>query len=619
MKYLLSTTLLVATTFSGGAAAGSASETKIELSPAHRDIINHLSTQLKNPQGKPPQVGDFTDAFACTADLSTGSVIDETNCGTATDADGGACVWCDASAVIGTGLCVTSSIQTMAAGLWGSMCASEDAASQSKRELSSAHHDIITDLSTQLENPQGKSPLVGDFTDAFACTADLSTGSVIDETNCGTTTDVDGGACVWCDASAVIGTGLCVTSSIQTMAAGLWGSMCASEDAASQSKRELSSAHHDIITDLSTQLENPQGKSPLVGDFTDAFACTADLSTGSVIDETNCGTTTDADGGACVWCDASAVIGTGLCVTSSIQTMAAGLWGSMCASEDAASQSKRELSSAHHDIITDLSTQLENPQGKSPLVGDFTDAFACTADLSTGSVIDETNCGTTTDVDGGACVWCDASAVIGTGLCVTSSIQTMAAGLWDSLCASDDGSTTPVDPAPTPPTPNPTPEPVPVPVPDDNNDLPDALKCSLDASSSLIADESTCTSLVDSTSATGEKCVWCNVPVIGGSCITNSDHSTISFLCSGEEEKGRKYLRGTKNVEGMPDLACAEDALGDGTRDSCAAKVDSNGDKCVWCDDGATFAICATSSQSGYLGSIMTCADAESSPVEATE
>eukprot|EP00580_Thalassiosira_gravida_P020795 CAMPEP_0201680362 /NCGR_PEP_ID=MMETSP0494-20130426/50561_1 /ASSEMBLY_ACC=CAM_ASM_000839 /TAXON_ID=420259 /ORGANISM="Thalassiosira gravida, Strain GMp14c1" /LENGTH=331 /DNA_ID=CAMNT_0048164081 /DNA_START=10 /DNA_END=1004 /DNA_ORIENTATION=+ len=331
------------------------------------------------------------------------------------------------------------------------------------------------------------------------------------------------------------------------MAAGLWGSMCASDDAASQSKRELSSAHHDIITDLSTQLENPQGKSPLVGDFTDAFACTADLSTGSVVDETNCGTTTDVDGGACVWCDASAVIGSGLCVTSSIQTMAAGLWDSLCASDD----------------------------GNTPAVDP--------------------------------------------ALCVTSSIQTMAAGLWDSLCASDDGNTPAVDPAPTPPTPNPTPEPVPVPVPDDNDGLPDALKCSLDASSSLITDESACASLVDSTSATGEKCVWCNVPIIGGSCITNSDHSAMSFLCSGEEEKGGKYLRGTNNVEGMLDLACAEDALDDGTQDSCAAKVDSNGDKCVWCDDGATFAICATSSQSGHLGSIMTCADAESSPVEATE
>jgi len=503
--------------------------------------------------------------------------------------------------------------------------AAADSASQTKRELSSAHRDIITDLSAQLENPQGKPPRVGAFTDAFVCTADLSAGSVIDETNCGTATDADGGACVWCDATAVIGTGLCVTSSIQTMTAGLWGSMCASDNAATfsgaadsapETKIELSSAHRDIITDLSAQLENPQGKPPRVGAFTDAFVCTADLSAGSVIDETNCGTATDADGGACVWCDASAIIGTGLCVTSSIQTMTAGLWDSMCASDDAASQTKRELSSAYRDIITDLSNQIENPEGKSPLVGDFTDEFACTADLSTGSVVDETNCGTTTDVDGGACVWCDASAVIGTGLCVTSSIQTMAAGLWDSLCASDDGSTPAIDPAPTP---NPTPEPVPVPVPDDNDGLPDALKCSLDASSSLIADESACTSLVDSTSATDEKCVWCNVPIIGGSCITNSDHSAMSFLCSGEEEKGGKYLRGTNNVEGMLDLACAEDALGDGTQDSCAAKVDSNGDKCVWCDDGATFAICATSSQSGYLGSIMTCADAEYSPVEATE
>eukprot|EP00580_Thalassiosira_gravida_P003563 CAMPEP_0201608490 /NCGR_PEP_ID=MMETSP0492-20130828/7514_1 /ASSEMBLY_ACC=CAM_ASM_000837 /TAXON_ID=420259 /ORGANISM="Thalassiosira gravida, Strain GMp14c1" /LENGTH=59 /DNA_ID=CAMNT_0048073289 /DNA_START=8 /DNA_END=184 /DNA_ORIENTATION=+ len=59
--------------------------------------------------------------------------------------------------------------------------------------------------------------------------------------------------------------------------------------------------------------------------------------------------------------------------------MAAGLWGSMCASDnmatlsgaaalDSASETKIELSLAHRDIITDLSTQLENPQGKSPLV-----------------------------------------------------------------------------------------------------------------------------------------------------------------------------------------------------------------------------------------------------------
>lgn len=277
----------------------------------------------------------------------------------------------------------------------------------------------------------------------------------------------------------------------------------------------------------------------------------------------------------------------------------------------------------------------QTQQQKTLRVGDIMDAFACTADLTSGSVVDdESTCATTTDSDGAACVWCDASAIIGTGLCASTSIQSMAGGLWDSFCSGDDGSTSGATPDATPavvtppPTPNPTPAPpppAPVPAPDDNG-LPDALKCTMDmATSQLVTDESTCVAQADPTSSSGEKCVWCSVPIVGGGCITNSAKASMSFLCSGEEtEKVEgKYLRGAE-VEGSDGLdvldpACLSDGLAGGTEESCGGKTDSKGESCVWCSaPGDAFGLCATPSQRGYLGEYMTCASvAPASPAYA--
>lgn len=294
-------------------------------------------------------------------------------------------------------------------------------------------------------------------------------------------------------------------------------------------------------------------------------------------------------------------------------------------------------SSAPRDVLAELSASLQdhadtNGDELRAGAGDFADALACTADLSTGEITDEADCATATDAGGAPCIWCDASAVLGQGVCVSSDIKSMAGQFWDQLCADDDAGPAPAPPVPAtpPPTPAPTPHPTepapaPVPVPDDDN-VPDALKCSVDAQSNLITDESTCVAKKDSTSATGENCVWCSVPVLGGSCITNSEKSSVSFLCSAEGDRARAggHLRGNVGGGGdgwkALDPSCLGDGLAGETRESCGARVDSDGEKCVWCDAGDdVFGICATPSQKGYIGSYMDCADGESAPVVAVE
>lgn len=269
-----------------------------------------------------------------------------------------------------------------------------------------------------------------------------------------------------------------------------------------------------------------------------------------------------------------------------------------------------------------ISNSLENPESLSE--GDWSSMLACTADMNSEnpSLIDESNCGTAKDSDGAACVWCDASAVIGQGLCVSTSQKTMLGQFWDAVCAADDGSNVP-DVPPTPPvpvpvapvTPSPTPLPTPpptdpAPVPDDDG-IPDQLKCAMDGQD-VVADETSCTAKKDTTSATDENCVWCKVPILGGSCITNSMHSSMSWICrssselfSGKEKEGG-YLRGDNGDKGgfkQLDPSCLVE------KDQCGNKTDSNGGACIWCDAGNNvFGICATSAQKDYLGRYLDCA-----------
>lgn len=196
---------------------------------------------------------------------------------------------------------------------------------------------------------------------------------------------------------------------------------------------------------------------------------------------------------------------------------------------------------------------LANAPSVLPALRDDTDwasQLACTADMTSDqpSIIDETACKTATDDSSHPCVWCDIAALAGSGVCVSPDLKTMVGQFWDTLCSNSGSSPAVVTSSPTPPptpppvVPEPKPEPKPEPAPDNggggDNDWSSQFKCSLDSSSgSIVADETTCTSLADATSSAGQKCVWCNVRLVGGACITNSMKSTVGFMCnSGSEE-----------------------------------------------------------------------------------
>lgn len=273
-----------------------------------------------------------------------------------------------------------------------------------------------------------------------------------------------------------------------------------------------------------------------------------------------------------------------------------------------------------NDLLNELATSLKK-SGVSPALreGDWTAMFACTADTATAALIDESTCSSTMDEDGNACVWCDASAILGQGLCASASMKDMAGDSWDQICGDAGSDTIPVDPpsppvipvpvitpAPTPKaTPNPT-EPAPVPAPDDNDD--DGGDCTDGA-----ADEASCEAQ--------QGCTWCKVFMLGGSCITSSMHDTVSFLCQSEDQTIAN-LRGGGGAWKELDPSCLGDTSGlAGDKDSCAGRSDSNGDGCIWCDAGEdVFGICATPSQKDYIGGYMNCAAFDvDAPVSAVE
>lgn len=193
----------------------------------------------------------------------------------------------------------------------------------------------------------------------------------------------------------------------------------------------------------------------------------------------------------------------------------------------------------------------------------WTDQFKCTADLDSDqpSLVDEKNCTANVDINSQPCVWCDLTALIGSGLCVTSDIKEMLGEYWDQLCATDSGSTpespanTPqVNPMPVPinpplhpipdlPTKSPTKAPAPTPA---DPPAAGAFSCAADASNNMITDQATCQAKADATSTTGQMCVWCPIPLVGGGCITNSDASSISWMCKGFEEMMQASASATK-------------------------------------------------------------------------
>jgi len=376
-------------------------------------------------------------------------------------------------------------------------------------------------------------------------------------------------------------------------------------------------------------------------DLLSQLACIIDVAGGGhpslIADETNCASTTDGGGRSCLWCDATSTIGSGLCVSSDQKSMMSQYWDQYCINTDEQQQ------------------QQEQQAGVSVAEGDWLSQLACNVDVSgqQPSLIDENTCSSTQDASGQACVWCDASATIGSsgGLCVSTDQKALLGQYWDQLCSTAGSSSTPPPPPPTPPpTPPPVPAPVPVPAPDNNN-VPTELICTMDASSNVISDETTCAGQKDTN---GNACVWCDVPILGGTCITTDMKSAISFLCSSssttasllesssldEHEKEGKYLRGDANSNDNKDTGddgkdndsgwktldptCLGNTNGlVGDKDDCTTQTDSNGNACIWCDAGNdVFGICATMEEKEYLGTYLNCdekAAAEEDGVDTVE
>lgn len=286
-----------------------------------------------------------------------------------------------------------------------------------------------------------------------------------------------------------------------------------------------------------------------------------------------------------------------------------------------------------------LATATADTPDNTPSLPSWTDQFKCTADLDSDqpSIIEESDCTTRTDANSQACLWCDLSSLIGPsqGLCVSSGIKEFLGAYWESVCAGGGANpdtannpVTPVNPIPIPviplatnpptkapvaPPPAVNPPPV-VPPPDnsDNGSFAGAFSCATDDSSKMISDASTCTAKKDITSE-DKNCVWCPVPLLGGGCITNSDASSISWMCKSFEtlmQSSTKNLRGVA-LDGWEilDTTCLGDTSGDlnAEKENCAGRNDKSGNSCVWCEGGGVLGYCVSTSQQNILGDYMTC------------
>jgi hypothetical protein len=250
-------------------------------------------------------------------------------------------------------------------------------------------------------------------------------------------------------------------------------------------------------------------------------------------------------------------------------------------------------------------------------------AFQCTITTDGGkpTLMNKSTCTTTAkDASDKPCIWCDATATIGTGICVSSNVKGMTGQYWDQFCKSSSNTdpNPPVGPVPTtpPPTPSPTPPPVP-------NDIPDSLRCSMDASHNVITDKTKCTT--EQKDASNKPCYWCNIPLLGGTCVTDSMKSTLGFMCQDQQEQPNMATLFVQLVEKIGtawkqfDPSCFGDwSIGLVTnKDVCTARTDKIGRACVWWDAPSgddddkddKFGICATSDQKEYVCSHMDCDD----------
>ena len=256
--------------------------------------------------------------------------------------------------------------------------------------------------------------------------------------------------------------------------------------------------------------------------------------------------------------------------------------------------------------------------------GDWTDQLKCTGDFGQqpSLVNDKATCEATTDASSKACVWCDATQAIGSGLCVSEDQKAMLGPYWQQLCKEDSSKSIPVNPTPNPPQPiiplPPTPPPSPLVTPPPSplvtppptvppaapNPVPEQIKCSMDKSQNQITDKVTCEAYHPDSTTT---CEWCQIGFLNaGSCLTAQMKQQVSFLCSKKDIEST-YLRGDGHTY---DSAClAGDSGGLEDKDKCANKVDSNGKQCVYCEAAGVFGVCVTPDQKSFLGEYLSCDD----------
>jgi hypothetical protein len=317
-----------------------------------------------------------------------------------------------------------------------------------------------------------------------------------------------------------------------------------------------------------------------------------------------------------MWCDLSALLGSsqGVCLSDSVKQFIGPYWEQFCSGEAVTSSPAIAPSS--------LAQAQPTPPDNRP--GSWVDQFKCTADLTSNqpSVIEKDDCTTRTDANSHPCMWCDLSALLGPsqGVCVNDGVKQFIGPYWEQICSGAQALTSsPVSSAPVAPPPAINPSPV-VPPPDntpDNGSFAGAFSCATDDSSNMISDQTKCNSKVDSTSTEGKNCVWCPLPFVGGGCITNSDATSISWMCKGFEllmqssEKG-KNLRGV-STEGweIVDSSCLGDNSNDldSGKESCAGRSDETGNSCIWCDGAGVLGFCVSPSQKDVFGKYMTCED----------
>lgn len=286
MKDFLSpiATLLVAASISGSVAAEEDDSSSLGNLAA---VMMTISKSVENPESL--SESDWTDQLKCTGDMNSANptLADETTCGSTMDADGTACLWCDATQTIGQGLCVSPSQKTMIGQYWDQLCA----ASSSNNDTPDVQPEPAVTTPPPTPNPT-PSPTTkpteatpdpdDNVPDNMKCSMNGQS-PITDQATCEAKLDTSAGAsgnCAWCKVPFLGGS--CITTSMHNQMS--W--VCQSEEKAG----------------------NLRGDNNNNGGF-------KDLDPSCLGDQDSCGSRTDSSGNACMWCSASDVFG--ICATTS--------------------------------------------------------------------------------------------------------------------------------------------------------------------------------------------------------------------------------------------------------------------------------------------------------------